>query len=174
MKTAILYSTHFGYTGEAALALKEALKKPAKVIPFDNLNPPKIEEYDTIVLGSSIRMGLINPDFRSWLEKNKLELASKRIALFLACGFPKDFNTYIQNNFPREIIESSISTVAIGGKLDGKMKWFDRLLVKLMKKQVEKSGGSPIVPTLSNFDDLVAALENTEQKSPSIGAEPSV
>lgn len=155
------------------MALKKALKDPASVIPFDILNPPKIEKYDTIIIGASIRMGVVDLDFRSWLEKNRGELTRKRLTIFIACGFPEEFNTYVQNNFPKEIIESSISTVCIGGRLDGEMKWFDRQLVKLMKKQAEKTVGAPIVATLSNLDDLVAALENTEQKSPSIDAEPS-
>jgi len=173
MKTALVYSTHFGYTREAASTLKEALKGPVAVISFDSLNPPKIEKYDTVILGSSIRMGVIDPDFRSWLDKHRLELAEKRIAIFLACGFPEEFDSYIQNNFPAEIIDSAISTVSIGGKLDGEMKWFDRQLVKLMKKQIAKTNGAPIVPMLSNLDDLVWALEHTEQKSPSTDVGPS-
>lgn len=172
MKVGIIYATHFGFCEQAAREVARKLKTPSEIIKFDYKSRYNLSKYDALIIGGSIRMGLLDQDFIGWLHSHKDEISAKPHALFLACGFPEDFDTYVTNCIPEDIVNSSLATVNIGGSLDGTFKWYDKLLVKMMSKNVAKTGKAVAEPHLENFDTVARVIDDTVRNIPQETQEP--
>lgn len=166
MKVGIIYSTHFGYCEQAARKLGGMLTTPFEIISFDYKSRYDLSSYDALVLGGSIRMGLLDQDFIGWLHSHADEIAEKPHALFLACGFPEDFEKYVENCIPAEIVESSLATANIGASLDGNFKWYDKMLVKLIQKNTAKTGKAVAEARLEALEPLARLIDDAVRNIP--------
>jgi menaquinone-dependent protoporphyrinogen oxidase len=141
MATLILYQSNFTFTQTVAEVLDGLLEDASVVRPFRTSSPPTLELYDMVVIGASIRMGQIQPELLKYMSENADALALKPHALFLACGFPENFEEYLEKNFPVALVESAVVSECVGGTLDNKMSFFNRKVANIMKKTILKEGG---------------------------------
>lgn len=163
MRVGIIYATHFGYCELAAKELKKYLETPSTLISFDYKTHINLEEFDALVLGGSVRMGLLDQDFIGWLNSHKEEITLKPHCFFLACGFEKDFDSYLEHSISQELRDSALSIECIGGRLDGKLKWYDKMLVKMMSKQLEKEGTALAAPTFEPLKVIAHKIDDSLQ-----------
>lgn len=172
MKVGIIYATHFGYCSDAAKQLRKKLESPSEIISFDYKGRYDLSEFDALVLGGSIRMGLLDQDFIGWLHGHKDEIIEKPYALFLACGFSENFDDYVKNCFPKEIVEHALAIECVGGNLEGSYKFYDKWLVKMMANKLNKEGKEAPRPLLENLETIATAIDGALQSIPQDSEEP--
>lgn len=115
MRNLIVYSTMYGCTEKCANNIKEKLKGDTVVINVENKSIPQLNEFDNVVLGSSIKVGKIGKSLSKYIEKNKEELMRKRLGIFV-CGGDNETD-YLKQNFPEDIYNKSVIKEFVGGEI---------------------------------------------------------
>lgn len=92
MKKLIVYTSKTGTTEKCIKNISEKLKD----ITIVNLDKRDIDidEYDLIIIGTSIRMGMINKKVKKFINKNFHILMNKNVAYFICCGFNENWKQY--------------------------------------------------------------------------------
>lgn len=133
MSILIAYAGYNSTTEKCAQILSEKLPNSHMV----NLSKdkPDVRNYDTIILGSCIRFNNIHKSLFNFIKDNLDMLMKKNTAIYLCCGFPEKTNQYLLHNFPKKLLNKSISIQSFGGKLKVKAyKPFDLLVMKIVQK----------------------------------------
>ncbi|MCL1819763.1 MAG: flavodoxin domain-containing protein [Oscillospiraceae bacterium] len=137
MKTLILYATKHG-------AAREVAQRIAKLIDGAALHDlkqggvPSLAEYDCIIIGGSIYVGMLRKEAKTFLTQNADALRGKRLGLFL-CGMQaSEEQTFFKSNFPAEILQAAKAASFMGGIFDPKKAGImERFIVKVAAKQSE-------------------------------------
>lgn len=108
-KILIAFSTRFGTTAEISERIKSILKDKGHEVENINLteiksrNWPKPEEYDGILVGTSIKMGMWKKESKKFLKKHSDIIRTKKTGIFVTCGLaaekdkiPKAKRDYIE------------------------------------------------------------------------------
>ena len=136
MKTLIIYTTSHGSTGKAVNELSQKLSGEVIAIDIKHQHPPRIDEYERIIIGGSIHAGQIQKRIRDFCTSNLNELRSKEIGLFICCMYePKIAREEIQNAFSEELHQMAKTEAIFGGEFNfGKMNFIEKLLVRKIAK----------------------------------------
>lgn len=88
MKTTIVFSGHLGATKNVAELIKKELNE---VDVFDTRQNFKIDfkNYDKIVLGTNVRMSLLNRRFKKFVKKFKRQFFGKKVFVYI-CAASKE------------------------------------------------------------------------------------
>mgnify|MGYP001440035856 FL=1 len=81
-KKLILYSTTDGQTLKICERIKTIVSSEIDIVSLDNIKSIKLDLYDLIILGASIRYGKHKPEVSNFVLNNKKVLASKKTAFF--------------------------------------------------------------------------------------------
>ncbi|HEY5524368.1 MAG TPA: flavodoxin domain-containing protein, partial [Clostridium sp.] len=114
-------------------------------------------EFDKIVIGSGVKIGMIKKELKSWMNKNCDEIISKKVFLFLCASSTKDeeIEKIWSANYPKKILNSAIKKSSVGGVLDlNKMGFFDKLIIKKVTGQNQSSSNLKMDEIL-NFASLI-------------------
>lgn len=138
MKILIAYASNNDTTQMAAKLLGEKL--PGANIVNLKRTKPSIEDYDTVIIGSCIRFNDIHNAAKDFIGDNLDKLMKVNTAIFLCCGFPEKVNQYLLHNFPKKLLNKSVSIQCFGGRLKVKpYKLVDQLTMKIVKKNFKVS-----------------------------------
>ena len=86
MKTLIVYGTKSGTTEKCAQKIKAAMASEAiEVIDIRKFKNKDLAAYDSVVVGTSVYMGLINGRLKRFLTQNSSALMGKKLHLFVCC-----------------------------------------------------------------------------------------
>lgn len=140
MKILVAYTSRTGTVEKCVGMLCEKLKAKCEVeicdMRQDTASSP--ENYDAVVLGSSVRMGRISKQVKGYLKNNLETLNNMPCAFFMCCGLPDDFDDYIDINLPRDF-DPSHGKYCFGGELKPKnAKGFDRFVVGAMRRSIRE------------------------------------
>lgn len=113
MKTAIIYSTRTGATQLCAEYIASQLPE----CPVFNLekDKPDLSLFDTIFIGSGVRMGNLYKPVKKLLADNTRILSEKNTVIFLCNYYPKTTTKTIEKNIPKELAANS-RIISCGGK----------------------------------------------------------
>ena len=129
MRILIAYASYNSTTEICAKLLAEKL--PDADIADLTKNKPVLSDYDTIIIGSCIRFNMIHNAAKNFIGDNLDTLMNMNTAIYLCCGFPEKANQYLLHNFPRKLLDKSLSIQCFGGKLKVKpYRLFDQLIMK--------------------------------------------
>jgi menaquinone-dependent protoporphyrinogen IX oxidase len=132
MKGAIYYSSKFGATRQYAEWIKEETGYPMFDIKED---PPHPDQFDLLVLGSSIFVGSLT--IRKWLKAKWNEIQNKSIILFSVSGTEpgqSELNMYLENSLSEEI-RKTVAYVPLRGRLRiRELPWWLRFLIRLASR----------------------------------------
>ncbi len=140
MKTSIIYMTKYGTTKKAANILKDYIKEnDVQLFNLEN-DTIDIDDFDNIIIGSSIHAGINQNEIKSFCKKYEGVLLSKKLGLFLCCMEKEEKAIeQFENAYPEVLRNySSVNEIFGGEILIEKMSLFEREIVKRMGK-VEKS-----------------------------------
>lgn len=155
MNVLVAYSSGFGSTKEVAEEIGKVLQNgPSRTIDVQSIDDVNsIEEYDTIVVGSSVRADRPLANVRDFFSRYRHILPDKKIALFAVClsanckvGQQKVKDEYLSQITTKYPKIEAISLGAFGGKID-----YDKLnpvMQQLMEKVLDKTG----IPTNGSVD----------------------
>jgi menaquinone-dependent protoporphyrinogen oxidase len=136
----VAYASKAGSTAEIATKIGESLarKYPAvDVLPVNivkNLSP-----YQTVILGSAIRVGNVLPEVKNFIEANKAVLAQKGYSMFIVCMTLSDdtdanrstVSAYLD---PIRVIVKPAREGMFGGVMNvKKLPLIERMMIKMMK-----------------------------------------
>lgn len=139
MKILIAYASNNSTTEKCATILAEKL--PDSHIVDLTKSKIDISNYDTIIIGSCIRFNNIHNAVIDFIKANLDLLLKKNTAIYLCCGFPEKANQYLLHNFPKKLLNKSVSIQCFGGRLKVKpYKLYDQLIMKTVQKnfKIEK------------------------------------
>lgn len=115
MKAIILYASKSGAAKECAERLSVQLN-----CPYTDLAQQKtktdIREYETIIIGTGVRMGKIYKPAKVFIRQNLDILLTKKSAIFLCNAYPDTFQKAVAKNLPGELIQHAVSIKSFGGK----------------------------------------------------------
>lgn len=114
MSTIIIYVSKSGATKRCAETLAKNIS--GSVLCDIQKDTPQIDDFDTVIIGSGIRMGKIYKPMDRFIKKNLSLLISKSTAIFLCNYYSETFLKAIENNIPKELSESVICIESLGGK----------------------------------------------------------
>jgi menaquinone-dependent protoporphyrinogen oxidase len=92
-KALIIYGTRYGATASTSEEIAETLRQKELEVQVVNAKEEKVKDitpYDLIIVGSGIQMLRWTSEPEDFLKKHQKELASKKLALFVCCGFATD------------------------------------------------------------------------------------
>jgi len=100
MKVLIAYGTRYGSTDEISQEVSKILGEKGLEVELFNLginkpkNWPKLENYDGVIVGTSLKINSWKKQVKTFLEKNKDKLKEKKFGIFTcgayAIGEPED------------------------------------------------------------------------------------
>lgn len=147
MKTLILYASTYGYTEEMVKKMVTESDGNIEAVNVSTSRNVELSKYDAVILGSSIYVGQIHKELKSYIQQNLEQLLSKKLGLFLSCGFEAQFETHIKNNFSEALIQHATSIVYLGGKIQkDRLKFGHKLMVNMIEKTPEGMKPVPMYP----------------------------
>lgn len=156
MKTLILYATRHGSTAEAARRI--AARMPNCDVKNIKTDVFQLADYDRILIGSYIRMGMFDRKTRALLLKEIAVLREKTLGIFVCCCFTENAQTYFQNNVPPQLLETVQATAALGGELDRKkLHGMDKYVANMVLKADHARG---ILHTFTLKEENIEAFVN--------------
>ncbi len=114
MRALILYASKSGASRECAELLWSRLEDCSICDMTRDL--PDMEPYDTLILGSGIRMGKLYRPVRSFMRRNMNLLLSKNLAFYLCNAYPATLQKTIEANIPKPLRDQAACIVSFGGK----------------------------------------------------------
>ncbi|MBO0454202.1 MULTISPECIES: flavodoxin domain-containing protein [Enterococcus] len=116
MNTLIVYASQKGSTADCAHYLKEQLTGEVTVVNVKE-KIPKLDEFDTIIVGGSVHMMKIQRKIASFCSRYKKQLLEKKLGLFVCCytteGDAKFFDTF----FDQRLLTHAKITSIFGGEM---------------------------------------------------------
>ena len=155
MNTLIIYASKTGTTEKCANKINRQLKN-SKMVNILNQDED-INRYDLIIIGTPIRMGMIDKKIKKLLISNIEALKSKKVAYFICCGFNENWKSYYEQNIPKDLLDNAIIYDTFGGEIDiQKQKGFDKFITKMVSKNIDKNKEIKILN--ENIDKFIKAL----------------
>ncbi len=136
LKTLILYASKTGTTEKCAQKIKSEIPESKLINIYEGTI--NVEEYDIVIIGSPIRMGMIDKKIKKFLKQHEKDLAKKKVAYFICCGFPECMKKYYQENLSSVLLENAIIYTTFGGQMNiEEQKGLDKMIVKMVTKRIK-------------------------------------
>jgi len=123
----IVYSTTYGHTRKICERIEQVIEEQAHIVTLAYINDEpeiKVDPFDTVVIGASIRYGNHQPQVYEFIRKNQQVLDSKPNAFFsvnIVARKPEknepETNPYLKN-FLRKIFWNPKKLAVFAGKID--------------------------------------------------------
>ena len=129
MKGVIIYKSAYGATQQYANWLHDKSQMPVFNVKE---NPGSLEEYDLVVVGSSVRAGRLQ--MGGWIRKNWAQLQNKIVILMLVniTADPDLRAKIVPQSLPAEIAEH-MKVFPVGGRyILEQMSGFEKTVVKMV------------------------------------------
>lgn len=136
----VAYSTKAGSTAEVATKIGEIISQRGfgmDVIPLSAVKD--LSTYNTVILGSAIRVGNVLPEMTKFIEKNQEILKQKAFSTFFVCmtlieNTPESLQTVSAYLEPIRTLIKPASEGMFAGVLSlKKLGMVDRMLAKMVK-----------------------------------------
>ena len=164
MKTAIIYSTHHGTTETVAKHMQDQLyPQKVELINLATNKLPDTNNYDIVILGSSIHAGRNQRNMQNFCKRNLPELLQKDIGLFLCCMNEGQNEQNIQNAYPEILRKHAFCVQIMGGefKMD-RMNFIEKLLTSKIVG-VTMSQSKLNYPGIDRFVSRIKGLKSVQQ-----------
>lgn len=141
MPTAVIYASLHGSTERAAKMLCDTLED---AVAFDiNREKFDLNGFDTVVIGSYVKMGMFDRTIRKFVLGYYPVLMKKKTALFMCSIMPENEQKYWKNNYPPQLLEKS-PKAHFGSEFDYKSyRGFEKRVAKSVAKRNAEKGIYP-------------------------------
>lgn len=138
MEPCIIYATKNGTTKKTAEIISEKLGG----CDIFNIDKDKLDlsKYDTVIIGSNIRMGTVDKKISKLMLQFIKPLTKLKRAFFLCCAFDENGSGYLERNIPPQLLEGALAAMALGGELDtSRLKGTDKLIANMVMNADSKN-----------------------------------
>ena len=143
MNLLIIYTTKTG-TVTTSLDILEKYLPQAKITRCDLgqcREIPTLEDFDFVLIGSSIRMGKIHKKIKNFVKANHDRLLNLNVGYFLCLGFVDLFDDYMIKNFPKDLRDNAAAITCFGGDMNpDKHTGFDKMIIKIVRADILGGG----------------------------------
>lgn len=116
MKILIAYASKTGTTEKCAKILSESLENSDL---FDLQNGiPELSSYELVILGGSIRAGMLHKAAKKYIKNNCTLLRTKKVAFFVCSSDAEKGKEFLKANIPAELYEKAICGDTFGGEME--------------------------------------------------------
>lgn len=162
MGTLIAYSSRYGTSEKVAALLAERLSGDVRVQNI--VEEPNVtwEMVDHVIVGSSIRMGIIQHEMKEWLALHEAHLLEHPLALYLCAGTPTESERIreLEEAYRESLREHAYFVEVVGSGYDfERMGFLDKAIVRMMAKQKESS----LQLDDAKLNQLVEAAQTSER-----------
>lgn len=164
LKTLIIYSTKTGTTKKCAALLAANIGADSCDLFEISEEIPEISGYECVVLGSYVRMGVIDKKISAFIQKHKAELFETKFGLFICCSLAEKVSEAITKNFSDEIMDHAAIIDCFGGELKVEnLKGLEKLaansFIKIAKVDPNFRLFEKIIPeSITNFSDVLKEI----------------
>jgi menaquinone-dependent protoporphyrinogen IX oxidase len=168
MKGIVLYKSKYGATKQYANWIGKELGIPVSQI--DNIKPGLLDQFDYLILGSSVYIGKLL--IAKWLKEKEKILEDKKLYFFVVCGTPPDktdqLNSYLDVSVPENIRRNSDVFFLPGKMILKELSWLDRMLLKMGAKLTKDPKESKRMLTeyngvrKENISEIMSAVANSQ------------
>lgn len=140
MKTAIIYAKSQNCTLKAVHELSSRLSGDVELIDLRHQSPPNLDQFDRIIIGSSLRKGKVQKEIQEFSKTNISALQSKQIGLFV-CSFnkPEIARGEMLKAYPEELHQLAKTEAIFKAELNaGKMNLLKKMLAKQLPQVVQQ------------------------------------
>lgn len=116
MKTLIVYASKNGCTSDCVHHLQTKLKGDVTVVNAAK-KIPKLDDFDTILIGGSVHMGKIQRKITSFCNQNKGQLLEKKLGLFVCCYTSEGEPGFLESLFDERLLAHATITSIFGGEM---------------------------------------------------------
>lgn len=135
MKTIILYATKHGAAAEIAQRIAKLMDE-AVIHDLKQAPVPSTDDYDCVIVGTSIYAGSILKEAKSYLIDNIEALSIKKLGLFISGMSTENEEEVLKASLPNELLKSAAVANILGGIFDPeKAGFFSRLIMRIVTKQ---------------------------------------
>ncbi|RJS48151.1 MAG: nitric oxide synthase [Methanobacterium sp.] len=152
MKVLIVYGSRYGSAEKISQEIGNVLRNEG--VEVDVLNSRENKKFDTspydlVVLGSGIKVGSWTKSALKFMENHQNDLKDKKVALFVSCTANRDEKLlkdaqekYLDEVAEKYLINPPVATGLFGGVIDpdGKFGIMDKMILKMVKKDLESKG----------------------------------
>ncbi|MGR5254521.1 menaquinone-dependent protoporphyrinogen IX dehydrogenase [Vibrio astriarenae] len=173
-KALLLYSSREGQTKKIMQRIASHLTEcDAELIDLHQPLTVKLEDYDRILVGASIRYGHLNKKLYQFIEAHKLALESQKAAFFCVNLTARkedrgkdtpEGSAYIKTFLKKSPWNPSLIGVFAGALYYPRYNWFDRTMIKLImsmtggetdtSKEVEYTNWEKVTLFAENFKNM--------------------
>lgn len=140
MKTLIVYAGKYGCTKNCAQELKNKLTGEVDIADATKGNLPSIGGYDNVIIGGSIYMGQLNKKLKTFANNNLDKLLTKKVGLFLVCGFADKVEETMANVYPQKLRDHAVAMECFGGEMNvDKMGFVHKKMIQMLGKEIDAS-----------------------------------
>jgi menaquinone-dependent protoporphyrinogen oxidase len=136
MKTMILFTTKHGSAADCAEILASHLNGDVSVIDLGTQTDVALDDADTVILGSSVYAGKIQPAMTLFMEKHASNLLKKRLGLWVNCSQKGDEGRAQFNRvYPQQLREHATATGFFGDAVHWEtMNFIEKLAMRIIAK----------------------------------------
>lgn len=135
MKTLILYATKHGATREIAERIAKQIGA-ATLFHLKDGTLPQLDEYDAILIGSPVYAGQVRSEVKTFAAQHTDTLKTKTLGLFLSGINQEGMASYLETNYPKDIVAHAKATAMPGGVFDpAKAGFFEKLIMRAVAKK---------------------------------------
>lgn len=138
MSILIIYLSKHGTVEEVAKTMKQLSGEVVEIKKLDtHINGTVIEKYDSLIVGGSIHMGKAQKRLVRFCKTYSHFFKEKKSGIFL-CSMtePKNAAHYLEESFPKEILNACHTTGLFGGSVKfEKMNFIERTMMKKITRK---------------------------------------
>ena len=132
MKTIVLYKSKYGATASIAQRLSQEVSCDVQELTSNT----SIKDYDQIVLGSSVYVGMFDKELKTFVNTHMEELRTKKVYMYVSCLKKEEVEKVIRENLGEEFLSLLQRVISIGGVLDfSKMSFMHRQIIKMVNSK---------------------------------------
>lgn len=154
MKVLVAYAGKSGTTRKCVDHIKNLSTEDVTLYDTKAGGALDINEYDVVIMGGSIRIGVMDNSIRKFAKEH--DLSGKIVGLFVVCGTPENSRKYLRTNFPTVL--SPHSEACFGGELPiTRVKGLEKFIIKRAIKDCKKKNKQ--LPSV-DYDKIKQFLED--------------
>lgn len=136
MSVLMVYATKYGFAEECAKTLADKLNEEVECVNLASKIPSNIENYEKVIIGSSIYVGALRKEVKKFCIDYESELLSKKLGLFIVCSAAGEEGLkQVDAVYPDSLVSKAMAKDYLGGKIDlDNAKLLDRLIIKMVSK----------------------------------------
>lgn len=153
MKTLIVYGSKTGVTEDCAKELSKLIEGEYTLYDVKDKKDVSINEYNNIVIGSSIYAGALNSGVKRFCKRHEYALMNKTLYIY-TCGLSdnEEALSSVEKGLGSEIKKHARKISHFGGELrPDNANGFLRLIVVPMSKKVDSSLNKDVIKEFASY-----------------------